>query len=69
MRRQGPLGVVRLVPLVAVFPVVRLVPLVGVVRVVRLAVETVVTVGRRGTADRVRLVEIETIEIGRRARR
>ena len=57
MRRQGPLGVVRLVPLVAV------------VRVVRLAVETVVTVGRRGTADRVRPVEIETIEIGRRARR
>ena len=64
MRRQGPLGVVRLVPLVTV-----LVPLVTVFPVVRVAVETVVTVGRRGTADRVRPVEIETIEIGRRARR
>ncbi len=59
MRRPGaPPVVVRLVPLETVLPVV-LVAL----------VETVVTGVRPATADRVRPVEIETIEIGRRARR
>ena len=58
MRRPGPPVVVRLVPLETVL------------RVVRVAlVETVVTGVRPATADRVRPAEIETIEIGRRARR